>query len=337
MTDVSVVLPAIHEYPALIHTLFSIQNEFSDLNYTWEIVVVENGEQDSYTPKFLQLFRVPIARKQIKYLFEPIQCGPAARMTGAKAAQGKFLVFMDAHSEVGKNTLPLLLNTLEEKQAGEVHGVTVKTHWDPNAAGGHYQLFGGGGPNLFSHMHGTYCRAVQGNGPYLVANATLAYVAFWRKEFLKLRGYHPACRFYPHPEGYLPLKYWMFDREVWLHPQAFHFHSNYPRNYGTKIHEGLTIDIKGDPYKVVGNDHCIRNAMICGYTLGGEAWLQHIYDYWSKKVRSKYVLNGIKEDARRVSEDERQWILDNAHWTLDETLQRLHDIKVKGTEVLANG
>lgn len=333
MTDVSFVIPAIHEFPALYHTLFAIQVEMEDLGMSYEMIVVENGEKDVHTPKFLTLFRVPIARKLIKYLFEPIQCGPIARMTGAKEAQGRYLVFLDAHSALGKNTIPLLINTLEGKNAGEVHGVTVKTHWDSRQAGGHYQLFGGGGPKLNSHFHGTYCRAT-GNEPYQVGGATLAYVIFNREEFLKLRGYHPACRFYPHPEGYLPLKYWMFDREVWLHPKAYHFHSNYPRNYGSKIKEGLTIQIRGDPYRLIGNDNLIRNAMICSYTLGGEPWIQRVYEYWSKRVRSKYVLNGIREDARASAEEEYQWILDNAHHTLDEVLQDLHQRKTRGVELL---
>jgi len=327
--DISIVVPMIHEYPAIIHTLYSIQNEFSDENYTYEVIVVENGEQDTYTPNFHKWFRVPTLMGRMKYLFEPIQCGPMARMTGAKEAKGKYLMFMDAHTELGKNTIPLLVNLLEEKDAGEVHGVTLKSHIDMSSAGGHYQLFNAGGPKLNSHFHGSYCRAVQ-DQPYIVGGASLAYVMFNREEFLKLHGYHSECRFYPHPEGYLPLKYWMFEREVWLHPRAFHFHSIYPRNYGSKIKEGFTILVDGEPYRLVGNDNLLRNAMICAFTLGGKEWSQKIYDFWLPKIRSQAVLSGIKEDAERVAAEERNWILNNATYTLNEVLIDLHKRCVNG-------
>ncbi len=346
MIDVSVVIPALHEYPQLIHTIFSIQNEFSDLNYSYEIIVVENGEEDEYTPQFLKYFRIPLAQGWLKYFFEPTPCGPAARMAGARKAEGKYIVFCDAHVEFGKNTIPLLIETMEHKDAGMVCGSTIKTHCRdrdknkgsiPHHVGSHYELFVGGGPKLYSHFHGGYRKPGATEEPFLIAGGPLAYVVFNREEFLKLRGYHPACRFYPHPEGYLPLKYWMFDRECWAHPMAYHFHSNYPKGgmkTGYKTIEGLSIDIKGDPYRLVGGDHLIRNAMLTAYTLGGESWIQRIHDHWSKKVRSMYVLNGIRDNAILVAQEEREWILDNAHRTLDEVLENLHKMKVKGIERL---
>ena len=42
MVDVSFVVPYIHEYPALIHTVFSIQNEMIDLPYSYDCGFLEH-------------------------------------------------------------------------------------------------------------------------------------------------------------------------------------------------------------------------------------------------------------------------------------------------------
>ena len=113
MVDVSIIIPFVHEYPALIHTVFAFQNEFTDGNYSYELILVENREKDPYTDKFLHYMRTPIERERIRYFFEPRPCGPIARNTGAKNARGKYLIFTDAHVQPGKNTVPRLIRTLE--------------------------------------------------------------------------------------------------------------------------------------------------------------------------------------------------------------------------------
>ncbi len=322
MVDVSVVIPFVHEYPALIQTVFAIQNEFVDLNYDYEIIIVENRERDNYTDKFLHYMRTLINKQQLKYFFEERPCGPIARNTGAKNARGKYLMFTDAHVVWGKNSVPLMIKTLEETGAGLVHGTTVWSHYDQHHAGAHYKLFDGGGPNLFSHMHGTYQRRRDAMQPYKVAGGTHAFIIFHKEEFLWINGYNEACRYYPHPEGYIDLKYWMFGRECWLEPRAFHYHSLYPRNYGAP------------PVDMPWHDHTIRNVMICAYTLGGEEWLDKVYSEWLSRKAKPEVLDKLKASAIERAKDEREWILNNAVRTLDETLLYLHKEGIKGMEVL---
>jgi len=241
----------VHSYPEVIHTLFALQNELVDENYTYEIIVVENRDVDPYTKRFRRYFRIPERLGLIRYFFEKTPCGPAARMKGAIEAKGKYLMFCDAHTQPGKNTIPLLVDFLESNSnVGIVHGSTMYSHIDLNrGAGCHYDLFGGD-INLYSHFHGRYqrCRCME---PYQVAGAALAYMMVRRKEFLDLRGYHPACRGYPHPEGYVPLKYYMMGFECWSIPKAWHLHSLYPRNYGTPPQ--VEIEIDGKTKKLVGN------------------------------------------------------------------------------------
>jgi len=77
--DISFIIPMLHDYPQIIMTVNSIQAEMAETGLKYEINVVENGEVDPYTEKFLEAYRVPISRKLINYYFEPVQCGPAAR------------------------------------------------------------------------------------------------------------------------------------------------------------------------------------------------------------------------------------------------------------------
>ena len=328
--DLSIVIPYVHSYPEIIQTLFAFQNELIDENYTFEIIIVENREVDPYTNRFLHYFRVPRSREFIRYFFEEVPCGPAARMKGAVEARGKYLMFCDAHTQPGKNTLPLLVDLLEgNSNVGSVHGSTMYSHVDlKRGAGCHYDLFGGD-INLRSHFHGRYqrCKCLE---PYRVAGASLAYMMVRREEFLALRGYHPECRGYPHPEGYVPLKYQMCGLECWSVPSAWHLHSLYPRNYGTrpKVH----IEIEGEKYLLVGNDNLVRNAMICAGTLGGEEWVDKVYEEWRGRGGHKRVLDGIRVSAESALVEERDWVLDNSLFSLDEVLDELYDAGVKGME-----
>jgi len=318
MVDVSVVIPYIHEFPAIYQTVFAIQNEFIDENFTYEIVAVENGERDPHTEKFLHVFRILQSQGKFKYTFEPRQCAGTTRNTGAKTAQGKYLVYTDAHVVWGKNTFPLLVETLEKHDAGIVHGSTSWSHHDVIHMGCHYKLFGT--ISLLTHGHGTYQRCRGRTKPYRIANGTGAYIIFKREEFLKLHGYHEACRYYPHPEAYTDLKYWMFEREVWLNPRAFHYHSLYPRNYGKGAQD------------YCGYDHHVENVMICLYTLGGEEWLNKVYDAHIKKGDKPERLDVLMEQAKKKAEEERRFILDNAHRTLTETINWMKENNIAGVD-----
>lgn len=335
MTDISVIIPFVHEYPALIHTLFSIQDEFESNphDYTYEIIVVENREVDPYTERFKKYMGYLIKIGRLKYLFEPTPCGPIARTTGARNAKGKYLIFTDAHVHFGKNTVHELVDPMEGiSGVGIVHGCTVKSHWDQRNAGCHYKLYGGGGPSLDSHFHGTYQRCRNADKPYPVAGATLAYVLVNREEFMSIGAYNENCRYYPHPEGYIPLKYWMFDMECLINPFAYHYHSNFPRNHGLPPEMELEIVPENRMHRLTWNDHTIRNAMICAYSLGGQQWIDRIHAEWTRRGARPNILNSIYDSAKEAGQEDRDWISDNAVYTLNEVLFKLRERKVAGTE-----
>ena len=141
--DISFIIPMINEYPAILHTVNSIQIEMAEKNYEYEIIVVENGKIHEYTDNFLKGYRIPIQRELIRYAFEEVQCGPAARQKGAEMAYGDKIMFMDAHTNLGRNTIAPMIKAFDLLDAGIIHGSVVKTHWvKPSERGLHYCFCG---------------------------------------------------------------------------------------------------------------------------------------------------------------------------------------------------
>ena len=94
---ISVVIPAFNEEKLLGATLRSIQEAgaaFADLGWTMEIVVCDNNSTDATAA----LARAAGAR----VVFEPVNQIARARNTGAAAADGDWLIFVDADSRPGR-------------------------------------------------------------------------------------------------------------------------------------------------------------------------------------------------------------------------------------------
>jgi len=94
---ISVVIPAFNEEQLIAATLRSIQEAgaaFADLGWTMEIVVSDNNSTDATAA----LARAAGAR----VVFEPVNQIARARNTGAAAADGDWLIFVDADSRPGR-------------------------------------------------------------------------------------------------------------------------------------------------------------------------------------------------------------------------------------------
>ena len=91
---VSIVVPAFNEEKLLGRTLSAIRQAaeaFAERGWDWELVVCDNNSTDR---------TAAIAREQgAKVVFEPLNQIARARNTGAAAARGDWLLFIDADSE----------------------------------------------------------------------------------------------------------------------------------------------------------------------------------------------------------------------------------------------
>ena len=343
---VSFIIPMINEYPAVYLTVNNIQTEMSDSRYNWEIIVAENGTQNINTPKGFTgekaLYRVPMKQGLIKYVFEPTQGGPQARNAGAKIADGDYLMFMDAHTSLGKNTIDIMVDHLKSHpECGCLMGMTMKSHYNRNHGGAFYELFHQekeqerkGGPTLATHMHGTY-RALRGvplderYDPFKVMMSTQAYVMYRRKEFWDLGGYFSGTRFYPHPEGDLPLKVWMSGKECHTHPDSWHIHGEPCRGYFQTGPERRKKIREYGGYST--GEHGWMNVMKIAYILGKEKWIDICRDALTfKHSIPEYKMEELYKVSLDVATPERERLEGKFKYSLDEILIKGRKARIPG-------
>lgn len=359
MSKISFVIPFIHEYPAIYHTINNIQTEMKDSEYQWEIIAVENGTVDEHTPHAFTgkrpLYRVIMSQGLLKYDFMPEQCGPRARNHGAfNHATGDYVMSMDAHTNLGKNSVEPLVHVLEDNDnVGGVSGLTSWSHYDYNRLGAYYELFHTkdkmeqlkGGPSLVTHMHGHYMALghiprdhevrdnVFGNKPqsFPVCMGSQAYTMYRLDEFKEIGGYFNGCRFYPHPEGYVPLKYWLTGREIRICPQSYHIHGMYPRRYWVSETERQR---KVEQYGGLSpSEHGVRNVLMVAHILGGNWWRRTCKSALEKKHNREMddlEYSAITEVNER--EDEVRWFWNHQQQSLTDFLTEARKHRLLGME-----
>lgn len=103
--DYSIIIPAYNEEDYLSTTLSALQAAMSQVALTGEIIVVDNNCSDS-TAKIA-------AEQGVTVVFEAINQISRARNAGAKHAQGRYLIFVDADTLIPKDLLQQALANLE--------------------------------------------------------------------------------------------------------------------------------------------------------------------------------------------------------------------------------
>lgn len=109
--DYSIIVPAYNEEALLENTLSHLKAAMASVSLNGEIIVTDNNSTDR---------TAEIAKRSgASVIFEPINQISRARNTGARQAQGRYLVFVDADTIV----LPALLRTaLENLEFGRCCG-----------------------------------------------------------------------------------------------------------------------------------------------------------------------------------------------------------------------
>jgi len=355
-----------------------------DSPHKWEIIAVENSTINENTSRWFNgeraVFRTSVGTGQIKYIFDPVQCGPHARNTGARAATGDFVMFMDAHTGLGKNSIsPLVDFLIDTPIAGGVSGLTSWSSYEYDRMGSYYELFllpdrqptHTGGPTLDTHMHGHYMalgyikdrRAIEKKLPVRVVMGSQAYTMYRTKDFLDCGGYCDEARFYPHPEGYMPLKLQMMGKEIFIHTNSYHFHSLFPRTYASSNHRKILdningiIDIEMDLQEKINNiktalmfnepdeghkkieeyggfswgEHGHMNVYKIAYILGEDKWTS-ICNNSFKECGSGFNEDKLKEIAIEQVKETRNKLVDRLIYSLDDILTMARKQKICGME-----
>ena len=124
--DYSIIVPAYNEERWLPATLLALQKAMEQLPLNGEVIVVDNNSSDSTA--------VLAAQHGAHVVFEAHNQISRARNAGARNAQGRYLVFVDADTHVSPELLATALDNLDNtKCCGG--GATVEFDTDLNAAG----------------------------------------------------------------------------------------------------------------------------------------------------------------------------------------------------------
>ena len=111
MPDYSIVIPAYDEELLLPSTLVALGEAMTEISLEGEIIVVDNNSSDA---------TAEVARAAGAHVvFEPVNRISTARNAGAKAARGKWLVFVDADTLV---PAALLRQAMDALAGGEIGG-----------------------------------------------------------------------------------------------------------------------------------------------------------------------------------------------------------------------
>lgn len=122
--DYSIIIPAYNEEDFLPATLERVREVMERIDYKGEIIVADNNSTDR-TAEIAESFGA-------KVVFEPHRQISRNRNTGARASEGRFLIFLDADTLIEEN---LLLDSLKALESGEVcaGGTTVRMDSDKKA------------------------------------------------------------------------------------------------------------------------------------------------------------------------------------------------------------
>jgi len=256
---------------------------------------------------------------------------------------------MDAHTTLGKDSVePLADYLIDHPECGCISGLSCWSHYNRMRLGTYYRLFhapkkratGKDGPELLTHMHGHYMslgrvpKAKRSN-PFEIVMGSQAYTMYRKDEFLKLGGYFDGCRFYPHPEGYMPFKVWMNGKTVMAHPDSWHLHGMFPRKYSLSPIETMR---KIDEYGGFSwHQHGMRNVLMIAYILGDAKWLKLCLQTLEKRHSRK--LCKLRRSAIQTvrASGELKRLRDQQEMTLDEVLTKARKEHIMGMEQWYDG
>jgi len=120
----SIVVPAYNEQALLARTLSALAEAMAGVALSGEVVVCDNNSTDG---------TAAIARAAgVRVVSEPVNQISRARNTGARAARGRYLVFVDADTLVPP---VLLANALEALSSGRVCGGGARIAMEPPPSG----------------------------------------------------------------------------------------------------------------------------------------------------------------------------------------------------------
>lgn len=209
----SIVIPCFNAEKFIGKCLDSIlQSEFQD----YEVVVVDDNSKDK-SPKILKNYeRLP----QIYVIYLDQNQGPAkARNLGVKNSSGKYIIFLDADTEIENGCLETVVDKLESNsKVGALQTKLIKGRSQKIDAAGHFLSFSG-----FPYEIGVVEDESKHNKETVIFGARSAGMAVRKDLFKEIGGFDEDYFIYGE-ETDLSWRVWLAGSEIRYFPQAKVYH-----------------------------------------------------------------------------------------------------------------
>ncbi len=225
MITISVVIASHNEGENLIHTVDSL---LYTLPSDSELIIVDDCSTDGSTSA-LQGYEDLLIHNST------VRLGTSrARDFGARQAQGKIIVFCDAHIEVSSGWPAAIVTALQDPSVGAV-GPAICDMFDRNSKG--YGLW-----YIDAGLNFTWGER-QAEMPYPVPVLSAAFMAMRRECYLNVGGFDPGMLLYGMEDPELDLRLWTYGYRLLVLPdvEAAHlYRSEHPYlQWETMLHNML--------------------------------------------------------------------------------------------------
>lgn len=297
--DISIIMTSRNEYPSNFLTMFSFIEEFRESKYDWEIIVVDNvpdekdSTRDSYDTIYGGLSKDISDR--IKYIKHNTPGHWSAKNAGIKASSGKFLFFPDAHIIMSHHGLTDMLEWIMNFK-GKIGGIHAMARFPSAGDWGlkEWKIV----PNRFSH---TFTPAKDRTEPEIIPTASTCCMLSPRSVFDELGDWTENFGQRGGGEAYMVWKHAICGYPHYMHHKTFFWHPFYIKHN----------------YKVPEEDSA-RSYFVSAYTIGGEKWLDSLYNNESLFSVGKATLTEVRNNIITKCADDRDFINNKRIMTIEE-------------------
>lgn len=252
-------------------TLHSCNIALQDSGYDYEICLSINGEAENRKKQHcLSMSACRDTQSVLHFLKKSGKAGrsvvrqgavspPTARQLIADKATGKYIFFLDNHCLVTPKYFELAMQEFDRSPVDLLHSSTF--FYDGENASYHYMLtleenFWATSSKDPFHPTKAHPIAAGGHGGFAVRRSV------WED----IGGYWNGFTGYGGEELSIDLQMWMRGYEVWMHPKMIHYHWAGRRPYARHF-----------------TAEYYRNMMMSANIIGGEKWLNRVYQTFSTK------------------------------------------------------